>query len=277
MNVVQSQPEGGGPRRLRPSLDFHERRRGPRERRTRRGRPGARSRADGLSGPLTTAPPRRSPFASSPPLEDIDRALSTCRRFTARRSLRRDVVVQDSDAYRVVHAEADLLPALIVDRYGDYLSCRPSIRAWTGRSRTSSRACAEMFAPEGSSPATMSRCARERTLPLETRIVLAANVPTRVEVTMNGLRCSPIWCTGRRPAFFSISARTTVAAARYAHGGNALDCFTSTGGFALHLAATCEHVEAVDSSEHAVKSAGANRDRTASATCHSARRMSSTF
>ena len=30
-------------------------------------------------------------------------------------------VVRDSDAYRVVHGEADLLPALIVDRYGDYL------------------------------------------------------------------------------------------------------------------------------------------------------------
>ena len=32
--------------------------------------------------------------------------------------------MRDSDAYRVVHAEADLLPGLIVDRYGDYLVVR---------------------------------------------------------------------------------------------------------------------------------------------------------
>ena len=34
----------------------------------------------------------------------------------------RDRVVSDSDAYRLVYSEGDRLPALIVDRYGDYLS-----------------------------------------------------------------------------------------------------------------------------------------------------------
>ena len=49
--------------------------------------------------------------------------------------------------------------------------------------------------------------------------------------------CAPTCSTARRPASSSTSARTTCAAARYARGGKALDCFTSTGGFALHLAA----------------------------------------
>jgi 23S rRNA (cytosine1962-C5)-methyltransferase len=39
-----------------------------------------------------------------------------------------------------------------------------------------------------------------------------------------------------------------------------LDCFTSTGGFALHLARTCERVEAVDSSELALEIARSNAD-----------------
>ena len=34
----------------------------------------------------------------------------------------REKVVKDTDAYRLVHAEGDLLPGLIVDRYGDYLA-----------------------------------------------------------------------------------------------------------------------------------------------------------
>jgi 23S rRNA (cytosine1962-C5)-methyltransferase len=47
------------------------------------------------------------------------------------------------------------------------------------------------------------------------------------------------------------------AAAKYARG-RALDCFTSTGGFALHLAGRAESVEAVDSSATALASAQAN-------------------
>ena len=42
------------------------------------------------------------------------------RRLAAAEAHRRRVV-RDTDAYRVVHGEGDLLPALIVDRYGDYL------------------------------------------------------------------------------------------------------------------------------------------------------------
>src|ERR1700687_6007312 len=43
------------------------------------------------------------------------------RRLAAALEYRRSVVC-DSDAYRLVHAEADLLPGLMVDRYGDYLA-----------------------------------------------------------------------------------------------------------------------------------------------------------
>ena len=48
-----------------------------------------------------------------------------------------------------------------------------------------------------------------------------------------------------------------LAAARFA-SGRALDCFTSTGGFALHLARTCSQVEAVDSSAAALATAQRN-------------------
>src|SRR5579871_808734 len=52
-------------------------------------------------------------------VEDIGRDFFL-RRLQAAEQHRR-TVVHDSDAYRVVHAEADLLPALIVDRYAGYL------------------------------------------------------------------------------------------------------------------------------------------------------------
>ncbi len=41
-------------------------------------------------------------------------------------------------------------------------------------------------------------------------------------------------------------------------GASALDCFTATGGFAIHLASVCESVEAIDSSAPTLETARAN-------------------
>jgi 23S rRNA (cytosine1962-C5)-methyltransferase len=62
---------------------------------------------------------------------------------------------------------------------------------------------------------------------------------------------------GQKTGVYLDQRENYLAAARYATG-KALDCFTSTGGFALHLARTCEHVEAVDSSAAALATAERN-------------------
>jgi 23S rRNA (cytosine1962-C5)-methyltransferase len=73
---------------------------------------------------------------------------------------------------------------------------------------------------------------------------------------MNGLRLRADLVRGQKTGSFLDQRENYIAAARYARG-HALDCFTSTGGFALHLAAGCESVEAVDSSAAAL-AAGAH-------------------
>jgi 23S rRNA (cytosine1962-C5)-methyltransferase len=65
---------------------------------------------------------------------------------------------------------------------------------------------------------------------------------------------------GQKTGIFLDQRENYRAAARYARGGAALDCFTSTGGFALHLAGRSESVEAVDSSAAALATARANAD-----------------
>ncbi|MES1260717.1 MAG: methyltransferase domain-containing protein, partial [Acidobacteriota bacterium] len=62
---------------------------------------------------------------------------------------------------------------------------------------------------------------------------------------------------GQKTGVFLDQRENYLAAARYGYG-RALDCFTCTGGFALHLARTCEHVEAVDSSAAALATAQRN-------------------
>ena len=64
---------------------------------------------------------------------------------------------------------------------------------------------------------------------------------------MNGFQMEADLLHGQKTGIFLDQRENYLAAARHATG-RALDCFTSTGGFALHLARTCQQVEAVDSS-----------------------------
>jgi 23S rRNA (cytosine1962-C5)-methyltransferase len=76
-------------------------------------------------------------------------------------------------------------------------------------------------------------------------------------VRMNGLKLHADLLHGQKTGIFLDQRENYIAAAKYARG-RALDCFTSTGGFALHLAARSESVEAVDSSEAALRVARLN-------------------
>jgi 23S rRNA (cytosine1962-C5)-methyltransferase len=75
---------------------------------------------------------------------------------------------------------------------------------------------------------------------------------------MNGLVFHADLLHGQKTGIFLDQRENYAAAARYARG-RALDCFTSTGGFALHLAGRCESVEGIDSSETILKTAELNR------------------
>jgi 23S rRNA (cytosine1962-C5)-methyltransferase len=75
---------------------------------------------------------------------------------------------------------------------------------------------------------------------------------------MNGLKMRADLLHGQKTGIFLDQRENYRAVARYARGGRALDCFTSGGGFALHLAERCESVEAADSSASAIAAARAN-------------------
>jgi 23S rRNA (cytosine1962-C5)-methyltransferase len=95
-------------------------------------------------------------------------------------------------------------------------------------------------------------------LPLEAGVVYG-KAPHDLTVHMNGLAFRVDLLAGQKTGIFLDQRENYVAAARYAHG-KALDCFTSTGAFALHLAAGCESVEGVDSSPVVLAAAEVNRN-----------------
>jgi 23S rRNA (cytosine1962-C5)-methyltransferase len=93
-------------------------------------------------------------------------------------------------------------------------------------------------------------------LPVETT-VLAGEIPEFVPIRMNGLLWHADLLHGQKTGVFLDQRKNYLAARSYARG-HALDCFTATGGFALHLAAVCRQVEAVDSSAPTLETARAN-------------------
>ena len=187
--------------------------------------------------------------------EEIDRQFYL-RRLRAAEAHRRRVVCQ-SDAYRVVHGEADLLPALVVDRYGDYLVIQ-TLNQGMDSAKTDIVSCLEeIFHPRGIVARNDVPVRAKEQLPLESTVV-TGTVPDCVSVAMNGLALRADLLHGQKTGIFLDQRENYLAAAHYARGGRALDCFTSTGGFALHLAAKCDSVEAIDSSAPALATARTN-------------------
>jgi 23S rRNA (cytosine1962-C5)-methyltransferase len=178
------------------------------------------------------------------------------RRLQAAEAHRRRVV-RDSAAYRVVHAEADLLPGLIVDRYADYLVVQTLDQGMDAAKAEIVSCLDEIFHPAGIVARNDSPVRTKEQLPLEVA-VMAGAIPDSVAVTMNGLALRADLVHGQKTGIFLDQRENYPAAAGYARGGRVLDCFTSTGGFALHLARHAEHVEAVDSSETALAAARLN-------------------
>jgi 23S rRNA (cytosine1962-C5)-methyltransferase len=157
-----------------------------------------------------------------------------------------------------VHAEGDFLPALIIDRYGDYFTLQALNQGMDRTTPQIVEALVELFHPAAIVARNDAAVRTQEDLPREIR-VLQGELPERIAVRMNGLRFGVDLQHGQKTGIFLDQRENYAAAARYARG-RALDCFTSSGGFALHLAARCERVEAVDSSERALAAARENQN-----------------
>jgi len=220
--------------------------------------------ADGRGRPLGTAHYSSASQIAirmlSRQIEEIGRDFYSARIQAAEAHRRR--VVHDSDAYRVVHGEADLLPALVVDRYGDYLVLQTLDQGMDAAKEEIAGGLRHIFQPKGIVLRNDVAVRSKEQLPLESQVI-SGEIPEMVNIRMNGWSLRADLLRGQKTGIFLDQRENYRAAAHYARGGHALDCFTSTGGFALHLASKCEAVEAIDSSTPALATARANAEANA--------------
>ncbi len=165
----------------------------------------------------------------------------------------------DASALRLVHAEADLLPSVIVDRYGDYLVLQTLSQGADRLQPLIVSTLVELLSPKG---ILARNDPRTRVLEgLEQKVeVLAGDVPERVLVLENGITYDVDLRRGQKTGLFLDQRENRSAAALYAHG-RLLDCFSYNGGFALSLARRCDEAIAFDISADAVATLRTNADR----------------
>jgi 23S rRNA (cytosine1962-C5)-methyltransferase len=198
---------------------------------------------------------------------------------------RRAQIARETNAYRLVYSEGDLLPSLIVDVYGDVFVIQTLSQGTEQLKTTLAELLVEEFKPktiierndarvrelEGlerrtgvlyervSEPGAVATGSYESTRTYDPVATAPGSetAPEEIEINQHGLRFRVSPLGGQKTGAFLDQRENYLAARRVAHG-RALDCFTFNGGFALHVASACESVLGIDISAEAI--AGAKRN-----------------
>jgi 23S rRNA (cytosine1962-C5)-methyltransferase len=171
---------------------------------------------------------------------------------------RRRAVATETNSYRLVYSEGDLLPSLIIDKYDDVLVMQNLSQGAEQLKGLLTELLIEEFHPRAVVERNDARVRQLEGLELQTG-VLYGTAPAEIEVRQQQLRflISPLG--GQKTGAFLDQRENYQAAKRVAHG-RALDCFTFNGGFALHMAGSCEQVTAIDISQDAISAAQRNAE-----------------
>jgi 23S rRNA (cytosine1962-C5)-methyltransferase len=165
----------------------------------------------------------------------------------------------DATAYRLVHGEGDLLPSLVVDRYGDHLVVQALSQGMDRWLPAITRVLVELTSAAGilarNDPKVRDLEGLDRHV-----TVLYGDVPDSVLVREGPVEYEVDLRKGQKTGLFLDQRENREAAARYVKG-KVLDGFSYHGGFALRVAPQCADVEAIDSSADAVARIAANAAR----------------
>src|ERR1041384_7642533 len=189
--------------------------------------------------------------------DEIDRAWWQRR---IREAARRRHIPPDTNAYRLVYSEGDLLPSLIVDAYDDLLVMQTLSQGTDALKSPLSEILIEEFNPRAVIERNDARVRELEGLPLIAATVYG-NTPAQLEIMQHGLRFHVEPLGGQKTGSFLDQRENRLAARAAAATTNkqrALDCFTFNGAFALHLATVCESTIGIDISADAVAAARTN-------------------
>ncbi len=163
----------------------------------------------------------------------------------------RKKTVKVSDAYRIAHSEADGLPSLIVDRYGDHLSIQTLCLGMDNIKDTIVEALKDLLKPASVVARNDSAIRKFEGLE-EKKEILYGKPPEKTEVREGNVKYLVDIMNGQKTGSYLDQRENHIASEKYARG-RSLDCFAYQGLFSLHMALSADEVTAVDSSGPALE------------------------
>jgi 23S rRNA (cytosine1962-C5)-methyltransferase len=183
------------------------------------------------------------------------------RRRLAAAIARRERLAADpaTTAYRLVYAESDGLPGLIVDRYGEWLVFQSLTLGMDALKGTLVAALAEVAAPRGIYERSDADVRAQEGLDPAAGLLHGEEPPERIEILENGLRYLVDVRTGHKTGAYLDQRENRRRAAPYCAGAEVLNAFSYTGGFGVYAAAAgARRVTNLDSSADALRLAEEN-------------------
>jgi 23S rRNA (cytosine1962-C5)-methyltransferase len=164
-----------------------------------------------------------------------------------------------TSAYRLVYAEADGLPGLIVDRYGDYLVAQFLTLGMERIKEKMADLLMELAAPRGIWERSDAPVRAKEGLSPETRLLRGSPPPDRLEVLENGRRFLVDLIEGQKTGFYLDQRVNRLRVSTYCTGKTVLDAFCYSGGFSVYAAtAGAGRLTLLDSSSDALALAAEN-------------------
>ena len=182
----------------------------------------------------------------------------------------RDGLLERTNARRFLFGEADGLPGLIVDQYGDWLVTQFQAAGVEAHRELIGRLLLEVTGARGVYDRSDAATRRREGLEVRSEVLVGETAPDVIEIVEDGVKYGVDVRVGHKTGFYidqresRLSAQRAAEEFRRRHGRGlrALNCFCYTGGFSLALLkGGAEEVVSVDSSEEALAMARANAER----------------
>lgn len=188
--------------------------------------------------------------------EEIDKEF--WRKVIKKAKDRRPKTKDQTNAFRLINSEADLIPSLIVDDYAGNLVIQTLSQSTEKLKRTFVEILNEEFQPKSIIERNDAKVRLLENLE-QVNSVLYGKVDDEIIIEQDGIKFYVSLLEGQKTGSFLDQRENHSISRNYAFG-RALDCFTFNGGFALNLAQTCNSVLALDISEEAIKQANRNAE-----------------
>jgi 23S rRNA (cytosine1962-C5)-methyltransferase len=164
------------------------------------------------------------------------------------------LINEQNNAVRLIFAEADFLPGLIADKYGDYISIQVHSAALEQVKDILIDEMVQCLQPKGIYERSDLRSRAFEGLPNTNGVAFGAAPPDFVDTIENGVKYQVNIIDGQKSGFYCDQRENRWLTAQYANGKKVLDCFCYSGGFTLNaLKFGAASVTAVDSSALAIE------------------------